>query len=110
MELPAQSSALGLGLDRVPARWVAVTFGRWRGYLAPEMTRPHVLAGIDRITRRLIALARSVTVAQSTHRGRSPRSTDLAGEGLIRLGVAEVLEFVAQRACPQTRIHNWPAP
>jgi len=27
--------------------------GRWRGYLAPNMTRPHVVAGLDRITRRL---------------------------------------------------------
>ena len=27
--------------------------GRWRGYLAPDMTRPQVIAGLDRITRRL---------------------------------------------------------
>ncbi|MCH5645696.1 MULTISPECIES: IS21 family transposase [unclassified Gordonia (in: high G+C Gram-positive bacteria)] len=33
--------------------------GRWRGYLAPDMTRPHVIAGIDRITRRLGGVTKS---------------------------------------------------
>uniref|UniRef100_UPI003D724AE6 Mu transposase domain-containing protein n=1 Tax=Gordonia hongkongensis TaxID=1701090 RepID=UPI003D724AE6 len=33
--------------------------GKWRGYLAPDMTRPQVIAGIDRITRRLGGLTKS---------------------------------------------------
>ncbi|MCZ4582030.1 IS21 family transposase, partial [Gordonia amicalis] len=33
--------------------------GRWRGYLAPDMTRPQVIAGIDRITRRLGGVTKS---------------------------------------------------
>ncbi|MFI8775443.1 transposase, partial [Gordonia sp. NPDC062954] len=33
--------------------------GKWRGYLAPDMTRPQVIAGIDRITRRLGGVTKS---------------------------------------------------
>ena len=33
--------------------------GKWRGYLAPAMTRPQVIAGIDRITRRLGGVTKS---------------------------------------------------
>lgn len=33
--------------------------GRWRGYLAPDMTRPQVIAGIDRITRNLGGVTKS---------------------------------------------------
>ncbi len=32
--------------------------GRWRGYLAPNTTRPQVIAGLDRITRRLGGVTR----------------------------------------------------
>ncbi|MBN0974204.1 MULTISPECIES: DDE-type integrase/transposase/recombinase [unclassified Gordonia (in: high G+C Gram-positive bacteria)] len=53
LELPNPPAAWGWGSTAYLFVGSLAHSGRWRGYLAPNMTRPHVVAGLDRITRRL---------------------------------------------------------
>lgn len=53
LDLPDPPSSWGWGKTAHLLVGTLACSGRWRGYLAPNMTRPHVIAGLDRITRRL---------------------------------------------------------
>uniref|UniRef100_UPI003D8C3CF3 IS21/IS408/IS1162 family transposase n=1 Tax=Gordonia sp. B7-2 TaxID=3420932 RepID=UPI003D8C3CF3 len=53
LELPNPPASWGWGSTAYLFVGALAHSGRWRGYLAPNMTRPHVIAGLDRITRRL---------------------------------------------------------
>nr|KOY49019.1 transcriptional regulator [Gordonia sp. NB41Y] len=53
VELPNPPAQWGWGATAFLLVGSLAHSGRWRGYLAPDMTRPQVIAGLDRITRRL---------------------------------------------------------
>ncbi len=59
VELPNPPSQWGWGSTAFLLVGSLSHSGRWRGYLAPDMTRPQVIAGIDRITRRLGGVTKS---------------------------------------------------
>ncbi|GAA4402225.1 hypothetical protein GCM10023147_42550 [Tsukamurella soli] len=59
LDLPDPPASWGWGKT---AHLLVGTFacsGRWRGYLAPNTTRPQVIAGLDRITRQLGGVTRN---------------------------------------------------
>ncbi len=53
VELPNPPADWGWGSTAFLLVGALAHSGKWRGYLAPDMTRPQVIAGIDRITRQL---------------------------------------------------------
>ena len=53
VELPNPPAEWGWGSTAFLLVGSLAHSGRWRGYLAPDMTRPQVIAGLDRITRLL---------------------------------------------------------
>ncbi|WP_241548922.1 Mu transposase domain-containing protein [Gordonia alkanivorans] len=59
VELPNPPTEWGWGSTAYLLVGSLAHSGKWRGYLAPDMTRPQVIAGIDRITRRLGGLTKS---------------------------------------------------
>ncbi len=59
VELPNPPSEWGWGSTAFLLVGSLSHSGKWRGYLAPDMTRPQVIAGIDRITRRLGGVTKS---------------------------------------------------
>lgn len=59
VELPNPPSECGWGSTAFLLVGSLSHSGKWRGYLAPDMTRPQVIAGIDRITRRLGGVTKS---------------------------------------------------
>ncbi|NKY21028.1 Mu transposase domain-containing protein, partial [Tsukamurella spumae] len=58
VDLPDPPSSWGWGKTAHLLVGTLACSGRWRGYLAPNMTRPQVIAGLDRITRRLGGVTR----------------------------------------------------
>ena len=59
VELPNPPAEWGWGSTAYLLVGSLAHSGKWRGYLAPDMTRPQVIAGIDRITRRLGGVTKS---------------------------------------------------
>lgn len=59
VELPNPPDEWGWGSSAFLLVGSLAHSGKWRGYLAPDMTRPQVIAGIDRITRRLGGVTKS---------------------------------------------------
>lgn len=49
---------LGMGLDGTSVRRNLACSGKWRGVLAPNLTQPHVVDGLDRICRGLGGVSR----------------------------------------------------
>ncbi|MDF3285546.1 helix-turn-helix domain-containing protein [Gordonia sp. N1V] len=59
VELPDPPAEWGWGKTAYLLVGSLAHSGKWRGYLAPDMTRPQVIAGIDRITRQLGGVTRT---------------------------------------------------
>ncbi len=58
VDLPDPPASWGWGRTAHLLVGTLACSGRWRGYLAPNMTRPQVIAGLDRITRALGGVTR----------------------------------------------------
>ncbi|NKY17427.1 Mu transposase domain-containing protein [Tsukamurella spumae] len=59
LDLPDPPAAWGWGKTAHLLVGTLSCSGRWRGYLAPNTTRPQVIVGLDRITRRLGGVTRN---------------------------------------------------